>query len=165
MSRLRTNVADLLHHPGARRPLRAEAGFCGLQTGGAAVPVGAPVRADVVLERIPEGILVHGTIAGRFGAECSRCLTPIERDFEVGVRELFEAEPVDGETYPLEGDELDLEPLVRDAVLLELPNQPRCRDGCAGLCPVCGADRNREPCGCDTTVRDERWSALENLNL
>jgi uncharacterized protein len=54
---------------------------------------------------------------------------------------------------------------VREYVVLELPDDPLCRDECAGICPVCGIDRNSGSCECDTTVRDERWSALDDLRL
>ncbi|MFZ4584859.1 MAG: YceD family protein [Acidimicrobiia bacterium] len=165
MTVLRSNVADLLHHPGARRPWRLAAPVEGLRAGTAVVADDAPVDVDVVLERVPEGIIVRGTFAGHWSAECSRCLAPANGVLQVGVQELYEHDAVDGETYPLDGDELDLEPLLRDAVLLELPSAPLCRPDCAGLCPVCGVDRNRATCSCDTSVRDSRWDALENLKF
>ncbi len=65
----------------------------------------------------------------------------------------------------IEGDQIDLAPAVREYVLIELPDGPLCRDDCAGICPECGADRNEAPCECDTSVRDERWSALDDLRL
>ena len=68
----------------------------------------------------------------------------------------------DEEAYPLRGDELDLEPLARDAVILELPLAPLCSEGCLGLCPTCGANRNTEPCAC-APPSDPRWSALDAL--
>ena len=69
----------------------------------------------------------------------------------------------DEETYPLSGEQLDLAPLVHDALLLELPIAPLCRDDCAGLCAACGADLNEEACGCDQVAVDPRWEALEAL--
>ena len=68
----------------------------------------------------------------------------------------------DEDAYPLVDDELDLEPLVRDAVLLELPLAPLCREDCAGLCPQCGANRNEGACGC-AAPRDPRWATLDVL--
>jgi uncharacterized protein len=81
------------------------------------------------------------------------------------VQELFEATPLDGETYPLEHDHVDLALPIRDAVLLELPIAPLCRADCAGLCPVCGRDNNDDPCSCDQTTPDPRWAALSQLEL
>ena len=76
-----------------------------------------------------------------------------------------ESEPSseDEETYPLGVDHLDLKPLVRDALLLELPIAPLCRADCQGLCPTCGADLNRGPCGCAEQSGDARWSVLDAL--
>ena len=59
-------------------------------------------------------------------------------------------------------DTLDLAPLVRDALVLELPMAPLCRDDCAGLCPQCGANRNEGQCGC-VAPRDPRWANLDVL--
>ena len=69
---------------------------------------------------------------------------------------------VDDELYPIADDFVDLGPLVRDAIVLELPMAPLCRDDCAGLCAVCGADRNEGECGC-VAPRDPRWANLDVL--
>ena len=71
----------------------------------------------------------------------------------------------DDDAFPIEGDQIDLVPAVREAVLLELPDDVLCREECAGICPVCGIDRNQGTCECDTTVRDDRWAALDQLRL
>lgn len=163
MSAFRTNVVDLLRHPGARRPWQITDTLDALGAGGVTVPEGEPLTAEVTLECVPEGIVVRGRVRGRWEAECSRCLAPTGHDFDVAIHELFELEPVEGETYPLDGEALDLEPAVRDAVLLDLPRAPLCRVDCAGLCPVCGIDRNRDTCSCATAVTDPRWDALAAL--
>jgi uncharacterized protein len=74
-----------------------------------------------------------------------------------------EAPGEDEETYPLVGEHLDLRPLVRDALLLELPIAPLCRDDCRGLCPTCGADLNEGTCACEDPTSDPRWSVLDRL--
>ena len=71
--------------------------------------------------------------------------------------------PRDPEAFPIENGQLDLAPMVREEVLLGVPDAPLCRDDCAGICPSCGADLNDGPCGCTTTVRDERWAVLDQL--
>ena len=68
---------------------------------------------------------------------------------------------VDPDAFPIEHGQLDLAPMVREEVLLAVPDAPLCRPDCAGLCPTCGADRNAAPCDCDTAVRDDRWAALD----
>ena len=165
MTALRCNVSDLLHHPAARRAVRVE--IPGRELGGVAGSrlSAAPLVVDVWLERISDGIVVHGDVSGEYESECSRCLAPVRADFETPVRELFERDVVEGETYPLEGEEIDLELPVRDTVLLELPATPLCRTDCAGLCPVCGIDRNVSGCDCDLSPPDPRWDALRALTF
>jgi uncharacterized protein len=133
-----------------------------LACSGSAVPAGAEVEADVVLESIVGGVSVSGTVRAEWTGICRRCLEPAAGSLVLAVREHF-TEGGDGEeTYPLREGEVDLEPMVRDAVLLELPQAPLCRPGCLGLCPVCGADRNVEQCDCEPPA-DPRWAALDAL--
>jgi uncharacterized protein len=79
------------------------------------------------------------------------------------VDELYQIQPLDPDAYVIRDGQLDLAPLVRETVLLELDTERLCRDDCAGLCPVCGVDRNRSECSCDTVVRDDRWAGLEGF--
>lgn len=133
-----------------------------LACSGSAVPAGAEVGADVVLESVMGGVSVTGTVQAQWTGRCRRCLEPAAGSISVAVREHF-TESGDGEeTYPLHDGDVDLEPMVRDAVLLELPQAPLCREGCLGLCPTCGADRNLEPCDCEPPA-DPRWAALDVL--
>jgi uncharacterized protein len=164
-SGLRIMVADLLRRPGAKRAVHVEAPVPDLGAGTVVVSPTEPVRVDAVLERIPEGLVVRGEVDVVWTAECSRCLRPMRGDLAVGVDELFESDPIDGETYRLERDSIDLEQVVRDNVVLELPSAPHCRDDCRGLCPTCGADRNEVECGCVEEVGDPRWAALRSLEL
>ena len=127
------------------------------------------VRADVDLDSVDGGIEVSGQVEAPWEGECRRCLRPVSGVLRVGVREMYRPRPPgeradqDEETYPLKGELLDLRPLVRDAVLLELPIAPLCRPDCAGLCPTCGADRSDGPCGCPPVAADPRWAALDVL--
>lgn len=165
MSDLRSNVADLLHHPAARRTVRIETDASDLGGVGGARLADDALIVDVVLERVPDGIVVQGTVEATYDAQCSRCLRPITRTVSNHVRELFEPDPIDGETYPLEGEEIDLELPVRDTLLLDLPAAPVCREECAGLCPQCGVDRNESDCDCDPNPPDPRWDALKSLTF
>ena len=124
-----------------------------------------PVRADLLLESVVEGILVSGPISGRAALSCARCLRWFQDGFGVEVRELFSrgAGP-GGEEYPLSVEgEIDIEPMIRDAVLLSLPFSPLCRPDCRGLCERCGGDRNLEDCTCGPEPADPRWAALDGL--
>jgi len=87
-------------------------------------------------------------------------------DLAVNVGELYERQPLEGETYLLSDDDIvDLEPLIRDALLLELPAVPLCRPDCQGLCPACGVDHNLTSCDCTDAEPDSRWAALRSLDL
>ena len=154
MSSFRIDVADLLHHAGARRTVRLTQPVEDLAGTGASVP--DPVAVILDLERISEGIVVRGTISATWRGDCARCLAPRSEPLELHVDELFEPDPVPGETYPLEGHELDLDQLVRDAVLLELPLAPHCDPPCPLPSP---ANDDAEP---DV---DPRWRALSDLEL
>jgi uncharacterized protein len=154
MSGFRIDVADLLAHPGTRRALTLAAPVDDLV--GSAARVDAPVSVDLVLERINEGIVARGTVTAIWNAECSVCLGDVEQSMAVHVDELFEDRPVEGETYPIEGHEIDLEQLVRDAVLLELPLAPHCE-------PPCAADSAFT--NDDAAPTDPRWAVLSELEL
>ncbi len=162
-------VTSLRRQPGARREERRAGGVGELKVAGSVVPATAEVVADLLLDSISGGIEVTASILAPWQGECRRCLRPIEGELQCEVRELYrpraEHEPPDAdeETYPLTGDHLDLRPLVRDALLLELPLAPLCREDCLGLCPTCGADLNRGECGCAPSATDPRWAALDSL--
>jgi uncharacterized protein len=154
MSRFRIDVADLLSHAGARRQVRLAEPVEDLANSTAVVV--DPVAVDLNLERISEGIVVRGAVTATWQADCSRCLGPLTRPVEVHVDELFEPDPIPDETYPIEGDEIDLDQLIRDTVLLELPLAPHCEPPCQ----VAGLDDAAEE-----GSPDPRWAALSELEL
>ena len=98
-------------------------------------------------------------------ATCSRCLAPLREAFALRLQEVFEAAPVEDETYPIQNDEIDLEQPVRDLVVPDLPLVPLCNPSCQGLCPTCGVNRNETECDCAQVPVDPRWDALRDLNL
>jgi uncharacterized protein len=131
-----------------------------------AVPLGAEAEADVFLQSFDGGVMVTGTVRAPWEGVCGRCTTPVGGELEARVRERF-CEPVNGRlddemAYPIVDDELDLGPMLREAIVLELPLAPLCGPECAGLCPYCGVDRNTESCGCVAPV-DPRWANLDVL--
>ena len=132
------------------------------------VPPGSPIALDLRLETVIEGVLVTGTAVVSVEGECVRCLTAISSELEVDVQELFvypNSDASEDEVSRLEGDLLDLEPLIRDEVVLELPFQPLCRDDCAGLCATCGANRNDDPGHTHELDIDPRWAALQAVEV
>lgn len=130
------------------------------------VPPGSPVELDLRLESVVEGVLVTGTVGVQLEGECVRCLTPITDETEIDVMELFVypgSEATDDEASRLVGDLLDLEPVVRDAVVLDLPFQPLCTENCQGLCVICGADLNAAPDHTHEAPIDPRWARLASV--
>lgn len=158
------NVAALLREPGLRRRVEVQGALSELVTQGARVTEDSLVELLVDLEAADPGAIVAiGKVSAPWVGECSRCLRPVGGIVVSDVRELFESRPDSEDIYSLSGDQADLEPLARDAVLLGLPLAPLCAEDCPGLCPACGSDRNEADCGCELTVRDERWAALDVL--
>jgi uncharacterized protein len=130
------------------------------------VPPGSPVELDLRLESVVEGVLVTGTATVEVRGECVRCLGEVSGQLEVDIQELFVypgVEPDDDLASRLQGDLIDLEPLLRDEVVLDLPFQPLCRDNCLGLCLECGANLNENSDHRHETGLDPRWEALRGL--
>jgi len=159
------DVTDLLGHPGAARRVSVSGTVADLGTSVAAVPEDAPVEADLLLESVVEGIVVSGTLRGRWHLRCARCLDEFDAPFALEVTELFVADPQeDADEYPLEPHgAIDPEQMLRDAIGVELPFSPLCRPDCAGLCPVCGGNRNLGQCPGNHPQRDPRWAPLGDL--
>lgn len=162
---LRVLVADLVKRPGSSRALHLAEDLGELEVGGSHLLPGGPIELDLHLERILEGLVVRGTVSTDWVGSCARCLRSVSGRLQVGVDELYEPEPIEGETYRLDHDSIDLEPLARDAIGLEMPLAPVCRPDCLGICPTCGADRNLEPCDCVADAADSPWSALDGLTF
>ncbi len=147
-----------------------------------------PVHVDARLEMIERRVRVDAHGKAELTVPCGRCLAPVAVDLPVD----FELTLVPGDEYedaPRDGKEdregstagsfdawdaeeevytgkvIDLDPLVRESLVLSLPAYPVCREDCKGLCPVCGADLNERECGCDRHVPDPRWAGLKNLKL
>ncbi len=158
------NVADLLRRPSSRRPVHIVVEARGLTLGDeAAVADGTPVEVDVVVESLSDGLTVNGQVRTTWSGICRRCLGPAEGPMVAEVQELYQVHPSSEEAFAFDGEQLDLRPMVRELVLMELPAAPLCREDCPGLCPTCGADRNVAPCDCASDVTDPRWAALDVL--
>jgi uncharacterized protein len=168
-SPLRAPVTELRRHLGTRREVEASVDLPDLATSTAAVVPGTPIEVDLVLEAILPGVSVSGSVRAQWVGECRRCLEEVRGTAEVDVQEIFERTPTEGETWPLGPDDIDLEPLVREAVLLALPLAPLCREDCEGPAP------DRFPTVVEGTVeaeseppeapKDPRWAALDELDL
>jgi uncharacterized protein len=139
-----------------------------------AIKAGTPVELEVRLESVVEGVLVTGSVGGTATGACVRCLDPVELDVDGTFQELFAyadraahhhevgADSDEDEVHELVGDLIDLEPVLRDAVVPALPFQPVCRQDCPGLCSECGMRLAEDP-DHHHEVIDPRWSALSGL--
>lgn len=159
------DVADLLHRSGSVRQVVLSGTLDDLVVLDSRVPEGATVEVDVKVESLNEGVVATGAVRAPWTGTCRRCLTTVGATLHGPILEVFEAQPTEGETLPLAGATIDFEPVAREAVLLELPLVPLCREDCAGLCPSCGEDRNVATCSCAPDTGDPRWGALEGLTF
>lgn len=156
-------VRDLIRNPGGMRERTIDfAAPEHLGEGLVAVQEGSPLHIDLKLESLHEGVLASGSVTGQADGECSRCLAPVSLPVEVEFAELFGYPADQPFDHQLDGDLLDLEPVVRDAVVLALPFQPECVDGCADLelgpgISLITADAEYE------RPTDPRWAALQGF--
>lgn len=136
------------------------------------IPAGAEVELDLTLQSVSEGVLVLGTVHAPVEGECSRCLESFDDEIELHLTELFaypdsntEKTTEEEDVHRLVDDMLDLEPVVIDAVGLELPLQPLCEPDCAGLCPECGVRMAIAGSGHGHEILDPRWAGLAKLDV
>jgi uncharacterized protein len=169
------DVREFGRRPGAMRRFDRDLPAAPLLGGGEATldglysAEGAELLLDLRLESVVEGVLATGRVSGSLVAECVRCLDPVETEVDADFQELFYYDLEDLTAEELEEavsvvEELvDVEPLVRDAVMLDLPLQPLCEPDCPGLCSECGAHLADDPEHAHESV-DPRWAALSALS-
>ena len=162
------DTRELGRRPGMMRSYHRDVALpAGLGLDVIGIPRGGELALDVRLESVVEGVLVSGTASAPLAGQCARCLDPMMDRLEVDLTELF-AYPdtaTDESTDPDEvsqvvDDLVDLEPMVRDSVLLALPLAPLCHDDCPGLCPECGGKRAELGADHQHDTMDPRWAAL-----
>lgn len=170
------DVRSLQRRPGSMVTVnRSVLAPAGLGVAMARVPEGSPIDLDLRLESVLEGVLVSGTADLVISAECSRCLDLFDWHQEFDLTELFRYPPTDARGAVVEEDDesddplpelkddlIDLEPTLRDAVVLDLPLAPLCNEDCLGLCSVCGVRLEDAP-GHVHDTSDPRWAALAAL--
>jgi len=134
-----------------------------------AVPAGGEVDLNLQLESVTEGIWVSGTASGQAEGQCSRCLTDLSQPVRAALRDLYvypgsttDQTTHDDELPRVDGDLIDLLPLVRDEIVLALPLAPVCRPDCQGLCPECGERLDDLEPGHRHEILDARWADLRD---
>lgn len=140
----------------------------GLGTGVMNVPEGSDIVLELRLEAVMDGVLLSGTASVDLDGECARCLKEIHDEIDVDVTEfyLYEApkeENEDADELVLTDDMIDLDPVLRDAVVSAIPFRPLCSDDCPGMCPDCGARLADEPDHTHKAKIDPRWAGLSSL--
>jgi DUF177 domain-containing protein len=159
-SALLVNATELLRQPGSQRTVDVAVPLADVDVDDPRLA--GDVSVDVVLTSSLDDVVVVGQLRVAWSDECRRCLQPLTRELVADLEEHY-APGGGGDSFPIEHGQLDLAPMVREEVLLAIPDGPLCRPDCAGLCAMCGADLNAGPCGCDREVRDERWAVLDVL--
>ncbi|MBM3730856.1 MAG: DUF177 domain-containing protein [Actinobacteria bacterium] len=165
LSGLVVNVAEVLRRVGNVKEIDVSVDSDLLELGDDRVAT-QDVPIAFHLESTNTGILVCGTVSAAYSDTCRRCLADVRDTVTVAIGELYQREITDPDAYPIEGEQLLLAPLVREHLLLALPDAPLCRTDCPGLCPVCGADKANPAeadCGCAVGASDPRWAALDAL--
>ncbi len=144
-----------------------------------AVVAGDIIEVDARLESVAEGILLSAEIFATAKGECTRCLDPVEIAIEKRIQELYlyekkaerrKGKPVEDDLeiedeFLMEGDVMDLQTPIRDAIVLSLPNNPLCREDCEGLCPDCGGKWAELPDDHAHEAIDARWAGLAGLTI
>ncbi|MCU1534382.1 MAG: hypothetical protein JWR53_863 [Glaciihabitans sp.] len=158
-------VFDLVHRPGEMRERELDIvvpeGFGNAVVG---LKAGSTVHADARLESLHDGILVSGEVEAVADGECVRCLIDIRVPVEVEFQELFAYSFDEAFDYQVHEEHIDLEPVIRDAVVLSLPFQPVCQEDCLGLCPQCGVRLLDNPGHEHEAAIDPRWAGLAGLD-
>ncbi len=153
------DVATLLRRPGDRRQVVIDRGVTGLSTSAATA---THLQGFLVAESMADSLSVTGTLTATWEGHCRRCLETARGTVDVDIQEVFERHPTEGETYELTDDRLDLEPMVREQVMLSLPLAPLCSEGCAGPAPDVFPAHVEDPDATDEPG-DPRWAVLDEL--
>lgn len=165
MSGVIVDVSDLVGRPGATRNIRRSVVVPGLRTALGWVDDDQPVQLDLTIDSVTEGFAVTGRVAGTMHLNCSRCLVGYDRVFDEAVDETYYygsgQGQEDDDDYAVEGNQINLEPMVRDVIVLSIPAVPLHDEACRGLCATCGADLSVVDCGHAQKPTDLRWAPLE----
>jgi uncharacterized protein len=177
------DTRELGRRPGSMRRVQVTAP-APVDLGGqgmAVITPGSDLELDLRLESVMEGVLVTGTAVGTMSGECGRCLDPVQSPVSVELQELYRypeqdnvrgrgaaakaaaEDAADDQTPMLVDDLIDLEPVLRDALVLELPMTPLCSEDCLGLCVDCGERLADLPENHSHDAVDPRWAALAEL--
>jgi len=166
---MKINLETLKRHPqesqtfhmeeAGRKELLQDLGAAFLET----------VKVDLVVRNTGEIMVAHGELHTCISLLCSRCLEQLVQpiagnlDFTILEADMAGEQELSDDVLILEQDEVDLQPLIEEIVITEMPLIPLCKSDCSGLCPICGINRNTGICDCARDNTDPRWEKLKNL--
>ena len=162
-------VGDLLREPGSRRSFDRDVDLGSLETTAARTIPGTDLSVHGEAMAMAGGVELTGAVGFDWYGECRRCLGEVHGHQSVPFREVAQRDPIDEDVLPIEGDLLDLEPLVRELVLSGMPLAPLCRDDCTGpdpeRFPTTTEEAQEAAAAGDGPPRDPRWGALDELRF
>lgn len=159
------DISNALRNPGQTYPVAAQVELEPVEVLGDTIRFG-DISLKGTMVGAGETVTIEGELSTKVHAHCALCLEEVTSDMTVQVSGIFSRQPQadDPDLYPIEGSKAEILDMIRDALLLELPMQFLCKEDCAGLCPVCGANRNRVACTCqEGGERQNPFTALKQL--
>lgn len=170
---LRIRIADLMKEVGSSKDVEVAFDKPEISVGELLFRLPEALVAELSITNAEESFLVRGSLKGIAEISCSRCLSPAKIKIEIKIEEEvlsideIESDDADGlpDSYSHDYDSIDLSPMIEQTLIIDLPAVPLCKNDCAGLCPVCGLDRNLDQCDCELERTDPRWDALNSLKL
>jgi DUF177 domain-containing protein len=139
------------------------------------ITLNSPVRLVGSVKRSGAEVVVSGRVSSQVSVECDRCLKTVElpvsadfsvdyitgQDYESSHAAELTADELDVSVF--DGESIDIDELVKEQILLSVPDRTLCREDCKGICSTCGADLNASACNCEQSDIDPRWEALKKL--
>lgn len=156
------NAVELLRRPGSTKDIDVVVASDDFEFNDSRID-DQPVQVRLHLEALSDGIAVSGVATAHWHGECKRCLAPVYESADIEIDEMYQVTVTDPDAFPIDADQLMLLPMVRENILIAVPQFLLCSPDCKGLCPQCGADLNVGQCSCEAPVTDDRWAALEDL--
>ena len=163
---IKINVAEIRRHLTGKKPLQFDAEPAELDITETELPIAGKIRIDGEISNVGDVLLLQARVSTSVNRMCSRCLKEFTADSSAEVVEKFypSGSPgVEKDAYVYEADIVDITEPLRESLLLAEPLKVLCKEGCLGICPVCGTDRNVHPCSCDTGAIDPRLAALKQF--
>ncbi len=157
------DVSDLMRKKHSKKALTTyfheEDIFCGED-----IRLIGPVKLDLTLSILENIISVDGDITAEAYITCSRCLEQFKYPINIEFHEKFSKDAYEEEGIePFQAEEIDIKPLVENAIVMSLPIKKLCNDNCKGICPTCGKVLNSNGCSCGVSFEDPRLSKLKDF--